>query len=127
MSDDRPIQKTGFASFFASAPTVDQSYLLPPQSPIQESNRPSISFKNALSTSAFESKSTINQHEYKTYTPAKTNGHRSPKRTAKTAEGKSKRNFKCIADPDLDKSIPKGTKPVFRYDGKSVREILLFC
>lgn len=120
MSNGSSEKKLGFASFFATPPDSTAKVANPAKSP--PSLRPVVSFSKALedptSISAAFSVS-------KEVVPARTakhtsqNGRHTPGKPNRSHD-KPKRCYKCLGDPELDKTIPKGTKAKYRYDGQAV-------
>lgn len=123
MSDETLDKRIGFASFFSNSKEVSSDLLTPARSPSH--------IRAVLSKSK--------SHEVATYRvpghPHKRQHHSSSGLTQNGESAKSvsksnsstKRNFKCIADPELDKSLPKGSKPKLRYGIQSVSHGVSVC
>lgn len=121
MSNGLPGKRMGFASFFANTDAVAAEAPLPARSP-SPSAHATVPFPKTLHSSAVASTGSVakGRHVY----PA-TQSARTPTRDRLTSGHKSaskKRNYKCIADPLVNKQLPKESKPVFRYDGQCVSD-----
>lgn len=119
MSNEPPLKKIGFASFFTSVREAPVDLPSPVSSPppsytTSHSNGRSLNHVAAAPKGSKHSRSASPEASRTLSTAVSGRGRSLPKSSS------TKRNFKCILDPELEKTLAKGSKPVIRYDGKSV-------
>lgn len=118
MADGQPPRQLGFASFFADPSDVSLEVPLPTKSPLPlVSTRPNVLLGKSLASRSGHSAGSPAASEKKAGATGGSGHHRS-ERHARKSGSREKRNFKCLSDPVLDKSKPKGSKAIFRYDGE---------
>lgn len=119
MSNGLPGKRLGFASFFSGAKETSVDVPFPARSPPLSRSITSVT-KSLPSSVTVSAEHSLRGESATTGSRHASSSHRGAAHSSTKAPSSSKRNFKCIADPELDKSLPKSSKAVFRYNGKSV-------
>lgn len=116
MSNGTSGKRLGFASFFADAKETSTDIIALNKNTHEDNLTPR---SDPISRSLKHAQHQSSKKSSLSYSHKSTNGDFTRAQLKRSSS--TKRNFKCIADPELDKTLPKGSKVVLRYGEESVR------
>lgn len=113
MSDASSGKRMGFASLFSNTKELVSDIPTPARSP---SLKPAKALHGQDKAGAL----TETSHHSPSSAVRTKHGSSDKRRDGKPSSTKH-RNYRCVKDPDLDKTMPKGSKPVLKYSTHEVR------